>query len=117
MGLFKRKPLAVFFERGIDEDKGIIRFYLPGSLGQKLVSKPQGSLFSCPIQVFGQEWGQMVADAVILSEGVAVPENTVGCFRASQFLTSPFRFPSASKISRCRGILPTAWVEQERQGS
>lgn len=114
---FKGETMVVLFKRGIHEEQDIVRLYTKSGLGQELVSEPEAGPLSRFLQVPGQKRGKVVTYTVILPEGVAVPEDTERCSPVRQFFTSPFRFPSAPNISRCRGILPTAWVEQERQGS
>ncbi len=114
---FKGESMVVLFQRGIHEEQDIVRLYTKGGLGQELVSEPEAGPLPCFIQVPVQKRGQVGTCTVILSERVTVSEDEERCSPVRQFFISPFRFPSAPNISRWRGILPTAWVEQERQGS
>lgn len=92
---FQDEPISVFFQRGIHEDENVLGPDLQGSLGKQLVSQPKVRPFACPFQVLGQERRQVVAYAVILPEGVAVTEDAEIIPFVRQFLTSPFRVPSA----------------------
>ena len=84
-----------------------------GHLGKKLMFKPQLDIFPVFFEQSGEERGQRMPRSVVRSERIPVSADK----DLHSFVTVLTRSPLLFLISSRRGILPTAWVEHERQGS
>lgn len=97
----------------IGEDQQIERFELFGHFGKELVFEPQFDFLAAPPEKSGKERGKMMPRSVVGTKWIAVPADE----NSHSFVTVLTISPSESRISSNSGILPTACVEQERQGS
>lgn len=97
----------------IGENQQIERCEFLGHLGKELVFKSQFDFLAAPLEKSSKERGKMMPRSVVGTKRIAVPADE----NSHSFVTVLTISPPASRISSNSGILPTACVEHERQGS
>ena len=97
----------------IREEKQVECGKLFRHFGKKLVFEPQLDILPARLEKAGKERGKVMPRSIVRSKRIAVPADE----NPHSFVTVLTSSPLLFRISSNSGILPTAWVEQERQGS